>query len=234
MRKNLIYFLLIFIFGMAGGIFSDQILWPYFVIRPLFGQYNLDQPPVYVTEKIETIVRENVALEDAIEKVSKTIIGVRAKTAKGSGLVVTNDGLIITLSSLIPIGQTFNFYIEEEPKQFQVLKRDAKTELALVKLEADRLLAADFSDVKDLNLGERVFMVSYRHDQQDLNKTVSQGIIKFIGEDRIETDIFKAGNAQGSPVFDITGRLIGLAGNDSSSLVQIIPVSQIKSLIGLE
>ncbi|MBU4351368.1 serine protease [Candidatus Parcubacteria bacterium] len=242
MRKNILILLLIFIFGMAGGIFSDQILWPYFVVRPLFDKYNLDQPPIYVTEKKETIVRENTALEEAIEKVSKTIVGVRAKTTKGSGLVVTNDGLVVTLSSLIPIGQTFGFYLEEESKQFQVLKRDPKTGLALVKLDADRLLAADFRNLEDLNLGERVFMVSYYHGQRGLTKTVSQGIVKFIArsdisgsvisKEIIETDIVKAANVQGSPVFDITGRLIGIAADSSNSLIEVIPVSQIKKLIG--
>ncbi len=232
MRKNILILLLIFIFGMAGGIFADQILWPYFVVRPLFDKYDLDQPPIYVTERKETIVRENVALEEAIEKVSKIIIGVRAKTTKGSGLVVTNDGLVVTLSNLIPIGQTFRFYLEEESKQFQVLKRDAKTGLALIKLDADRLLAADFSDLEDLNLGARVFMVSYYHGQAGLTKTVSQGIVKFIGDDRIETDILKTANVSGSPIFDISGRLIGIAADSTSNLIEVIPVSQIKNLIG--
>ncbi len=235
MKKSFIYLLLIFIFGMAGGIFADQIFWPYFIVRPLFSKYNLDQQPVYMVEKQETIIKENVALEEAIEKVSKTIIGVRAKTTKGSGLAVTNDGLIVTLSSLIPMGQTFNFYLEQEPQQFQILKRDAKTGLALVKLEADKLSVVDFSDVKDLSLGQRIFMVSYCHGQKGLDgtaRTVSQGIIKFIGNDRIETDIFKTNNVQGSPVFDIGGKLIGIVADNSLDLAEVIPVSQVKALLG--
>jgi len=217
---------------MAGGIFANQILWPYFINKPLFEKYNLEQPPVYVTERKEVVIRENIALEEAIEKVSKTVIGVKTKTIQGSGLIVTNDGLIVTLSSLIPIGQTPSFYIEGILQSFQVLKRDSKTGLALVKLEADKLLAPDFRDFKDLKLGEKVFMVSYR---DGLAKSVNEGIIKFIGEDKIETNMIEKDNAQGSPLFDIQGKLIGIAGSltaGQGNQIEAIPVSEVKNLIG--
>ncbi len=235
MKKNILYLLLIFIFGMAGGIFANQIFWPYFITKPLFEKYNLEQPPVYVTERKEVVIRENIALEEAIEKVSKTVIGVKTKAAKGSGLIVTNDGLIVTLSSLIPAGQPPSFYIDGILQSFQILKRDSKTGLALVKLEADKLLAPDFRDLEDLKLGERVFMVSYR---DGLAKSVNQGIIKFIGETRIETNMIEKDNVQGSPLFDIQGKLIGIAGSLGSltagqgNQIEAIPVSEVKNLIG--
>ena len=71
MLKNIFKIIAIFILGTVGGIFADQILWPYFVERPLFYQYKLEKSPVYVTERKEVFIQENTALEEAIEKVGK-------------------------------------------------------------------------------------------------------------------------------------------------------------------
>ena len=241
MKKNIPYLLLIFILGMAGGIFANQIFWPYFINKPLFEKYNLEQPPIYVTERKEITIQENTALTEAIEKVSKTVIGVKTKTMQGSGLIVTNDGLVVTLARLVPNSEIFSFYIDGVLQNFQILKRDAKTGLALVKLEANKLLSPNFRDFEDLKLGERVFMVSYR---DGLTKSVNEGIIKFITRSdisgassvigRIETNIIEKDSVQGSPLFDIQGRLIGiavcsLAGQGNQ--IEAIPVSEVKNLL---
>jgi len=231
MKKNIPYLLLIFILGMAGGIFANQIFWPCFINKPLFEKYNLEQPPIYVTERKEITIQENTALTEAIEKVSKTVIGVKTKTMQGSGLIVTNDGLVVTLARLVPNSEIFSFYIDGVLQNFQILKRDAKTGLALVKLEANKLLSPNFRDFEDLKLGERVFMVSYR---DGLTKSVNEGIIKFIGKARIETNIIEKDSVQGSPLFDIQGRLIGIAVGSlagQGNQIEAIPVSEVKNLL---
>jgi S1-C subfamily serine protease len=64
---------------------------------------------------------------------------------------------------------------------------------------------------------------------------VNEGIIKFIGEDKIETNMIEKDNAQGSPLFDIQGKLIGIAGSltaGQGNQIEAIPVSEVKNLIG--
>ncbi len=136
--KNALKILAIFIFGIFGGIFADQILWPYFIERPLFYQYRLEQSPIYVTEKKEVIVQENTALTSAIEKVEKVVVGIKTTTAsqkilEGSGLIVTSDGLIVTLANLIPQGSTPALYIDNEKLSFKVLKKDTKSQFSFNK-----------------------------------------------------------------------------------------------------
>jgi len=113
MSKNILKIVAFFIIGTVGGIFADQILWPYFIEKPLFYQYRLEQSPVYVTERKEVTIQENTALKEAIEKVEKTVVGVRTQTKEekileGSGLIVTSDGLIVTLAELVPPGSLFS------------------------------------------------------------------------------------------------------------------------------
>ncbi|MDP3093146.1 MAG: serine protease [bacterium] len=237
MGMKIIYLLLTFVFGIAGGIFADQILWPYFIERPLFYQYRLDQPSVYVTERKEVIIQENTALEEAVDKVSKTVVGVKTKLKnggilEGSGIVITNDGLVVTLAELVPQGEVFSFFLEGKSYAFQVLKRDLKENLALIKLEVDYSTTIGFADSGELKLGERVFAISYRFGKDGSQMIVNEGIIKAISADKIETNILEESAFNGSPVFNIEGEIIGLAELGLEGNVQAIPISVIKSFTG--
>ena len=62
---------------------------------------------------------------------------------QGSGLVYTSDGLIVTLSSLVPAGWRVMVYPEaQDPLPAQVLKRDVSNNLALLKVEETGLQTA--------------------------------------------------------------------------------------------
>jgi S1-C subfamily serine protease len=239
MMKNIFKIIAIFILGIFGGIFADQILWPYLIKRPLFYQYQLEQRPVY-TERKEIIIQENVALKNAIEKVEKTVVGVRTETGvpsgkilEGSGLIVTSDGLIVTLADLVPQGSDFSFFVESEKVNFQILKRDLKENLALVKIEKNNLPTVSFADLEKLKLGERVFLVGVIFENEKPSKIVNEGIVKSFGKDFIKTNIFEKNILKGSPLFDIEGRALGINTIDREGKVIAIPISKIKTFIGL-
>ena len=248
MLKNILKILAVFIIGMIGGIFADQILWPYFIERPLFYQYRLEQSPIYVTEKKEIImyVQENVALREAIEKVEKAVIGVKTETVEGeilegSGIVVTSDGFVVTLASIAPFGSDFAFFVDGKWPSYQILKRDLKNDLALIKVEDRGLSVTGFSDLEKVRVGERVFLISMDFDNTGTTteaflppqKMVNEGIITLLGEDLIQTNIFDTSKVQGSPLFNIEGNLIGLSLVDEDGRVSAIPVTFIRPLIGL-
>jgi len=236
MRKTLLKIFGIFILGIFGGIFADQILWPYFIERPLFYQYRLEKNPIYLTERKEIIIQENVALKNAVEKVKKTVIGVKTKKKdsqilEGSGLILTSDGLVVTLANLIPQGSTFSFFLEGKTAPFQILKRDLKENLALVKIEGTNLPTVSFANFEKLKLGERVFLVGVAQPPNG-GWVVNEGIVKSFDENSIETNIFEKENLSGSPLFDIEGNVLGLNQIDSEGKIISIPVSKIKSFSG--
>jgi len=237
MVKNVFKIIGVFILGIGGGIFADQILWPYFVEKPLFYQYRLEQSPVYLTERKEITIQENVALRNAIEKVEKTVIGVRTETQakkiiEGSGLIITSDGLVVTLAELVPQGSNFSFFVEGQSANFQILKRDLKENLALVKIEKSNLPIVSFANLEKLKLGERVFLVGVIFEKEELSKIVNEGIIKSFGEDFIKTNIFENYLLKGSPLFNIEGEVLGLNTIDKEGKVIAIPISKIKTFAG--
>ncbi|MBI4101557.1 MAG: serine protease [Candidatus Nealsonbacteria bacterium] len=236
MSLNVLKIVFIFILGIGGGIFADQILWPYLVERPLLYQYRLEQSPVYVTERREVVIKENSAVTSAIEKVEKAVVGVRTRTGdtflEGSGLIVASDGLMVTLASLVPQGSPFSFFVDGQTVSFQILKRDLKNNLALVKIGKTNLPTVGFADSAKLKAGERVFLIGAVFEGKEVGKAVNVGIIRSLNEDSFETNIFETSNLAGSPLFDVEGNTIGLSIIGIDGQVSAIPVTQIKQFLG--
>ena len=234
MLKNILKILTIFIIGMVGGIFADQILWPYFIERPLFYQYRLDQNPVNFTEVREIYIQENIALKNAIERAEKAVVRIKTETKtgkilEGSGLILTTDGLIVSLAELVPQGSTFNFFVDRERVPFQVLKRDLENNLALIKLEKNKLPTLGFADLEKLKLGERVFLVGTELS----GFRVNEGIVTSFDENLIQTNMFEENTLSGSALFDIEARILGINSIGKDGRVVAISVSVIRSFSDL-
>jgi S1-C subfamily serine protease len=238
MIKNLLKILAIFVVGMVGGIFAEEIFWPYFVERPLLYKYRLEKPPIYVTEKKEIHIQENIALKDAISKVEKTVVLIRTKTKtgknlEGSGFILTSDGFIITLAELVPEGSKISLFVDGEIFSPQVLKRDLDKNLALLKIEKKNLSTTGFFNFEKLKLGERVFLVGAAFENGKVKNFVDEGIVKSFDENKIETNIQPSKEILGTPLFDIEGNLLGInyltkEGNSIS-----IPIIHIRLFSGI-
>ena len=239
MIKNALIIITLFIVGIIGGIFADQIFWPYFVEKPLFYQYRLEQSPVYITENKQTVVQENTALTNAVESVSKTIVGVRTKLKsgkilEGSGLIISSDGLIVTFASLVPQGGETTLFWEGGNPPFQILKRDLNSNLALMRIENSNLATVGFADTDNIRLGERVFLLGivFGSNASPI-KITNEGIIKTFDESQIKTNIFEKSSLMGSPLFDIGGKVLGLNTIDSEGKVTAVSMKKIRPFLGL-
>lgn len=234
MTKNILKIIAVFAIGTVGGIFADQILWPYFIERPLFYKYRLEQAPIYVTERNEIIIQENTALIEAIEKVEKAVVGIRSqsktgKVLEGSGLVVTSDGLVITLADLVPSGWEVSLFLDGKTMTPKVLQRT--DDLALLKIEQTNLPTASFADFNSIKLGERVFLVGVIFEDEVPQKNVNEGIIKTFNTETLQTSVFDSTDLQGSSLFNIEGQLVGLNTVDKYGRVSAISIKQIRDFL---
>jgi len=237
MIKGLSKIIFCFFFGVFGGIFADQIFWPYFVEKPLLYQYRLEKNPIYLTEKKEIHIEENTALVEAVSRAEKTIVAVRTKTPKntyltGSGLIITSDGLMAAPADLFPDNGNFIFYWGEKTPEFQILKKDKKQNLALVQLKGENFSTTGFANLEKLKLGQRVFLIGAVFKNSLPSKTVNEGIIKMIDNNFIYTNILEKNPLSGSVLFDIKGDILGLNMIDKEGEVKTIPISKIKAFAG--
>lgn len=235
--KRIFKIIAIFILGMGGGIFAEHIFWPYFVERPLFYEYRLDKAPVNITEKKEVYIQENTALVDVVSKVERAVVATRSKSKtgqiiEGSGLIITTDGLMVTLAENIPQGQEFAFFVNGGAPSYQVLKRDLKENLALVKLEGNNFSTLGFASTDRLRIGERVFLIGSFIGNGSLNRIVNDGIIRSFEGGIITTTIKEESNFGGSVLFNILGDVVGINTIDKLGNVSTISSKRIRDFAG--
>lgn len=139
---------------------------------------------------------------------------------------------MVTLSELVPQGAEANLFWDGQSVSFQILKRDLKNNLALIKIEKANLPTAGFADSNKIKIGERVFLVGQIFEKGVPKKMANEGIIKTFDENFIKTNIFEKYTLSGSPLFDIEGNLLGLNTIDKEGKVVTISVSTIRAFVG--
>ncbi len=140
----------------------------------------------------------------------------------GSGVVISSDGYILTNNHVVEAG-TGSIAVElSDGRRFdaKLIGRDSLTDLAVIKIEANDLPTAAFSNSDDVQVGQMVIAVG---NPLGLNSTVTQGIVSALGrgqlnlnkdrygvEDFIQTDAAINPGNSGGGLFDLKGALIGI------------------------
>lgn len=215
MKKQDIYnLILILAVGSFGGLACFYFLY----------QNNLFTAPIVINQKQEVIyIEDNKALIESIKETRKAIFSIKQGTQEFYGLILTSDGLAVTLSSNLN-RNPITCEINKEPAPCQILKRDLNQNLALIKIERDRLSTLGFYN-SEIEMGKRIYILSL--------ESVNEGIIKSIALDSLKTNIRETEPISGSPAFSLDNKIIGLAEIDKNGFVSIIPVSLIRTFVGL-
>ena len=141
----------------------------------------------------------------------------RREQGAGSGVIVSADGYIITNNHVVEQATELQVQLSDKRKfTGQVVGTDPKTDLALIKIDADNLPAATWGNSSQLEVGEIVLAIG---NPFGLNQTVTMGIVSAVGranvgivdyEDFIQTDAaINPGNSGGALV-NLQGELIGI------------------------
>ena len=69
-------------------------------------------------------------------------------------------------------------------------------------------------------------------EKGDFVKMINQGIVKLFTKDYIRTNILEKTVLKGSPLFNISGELLGLNTIDSEGKVTAISITEIRDFIG--
>ena len=243
MIRTTLFFLVPFCLGVLGGVWAQAFLLPDLASNPAFQNLQFvkdwNAKIQVITPVQEIVVRENEGLERLVKRLDGVVAGLESvlgsTVIRGSAFVYTSDGLAVALSSLVPQGFQAKLHIlgSEQPVEAQVLKRDTKNNLVLLKMEGVSLGTTGIGEEGDINVGERVLLVGKTFEKDGIIPFVNQGVIQGLYPDRVQTNIRELLSVQGSPVFDIEGKLIGLALVDVNNKVKTLPVSVLRSFLGL-
>ena len=141
----------------------------------------------------------------------------RKERSLGSGVIVDADGLIVTNNHVVSKADEIKVMLSDKREfKAKLVGTDSKTDLALLRVEADGLHTIPWGDSDTLEVGEFVLAVG---NPFGLNQTVTMGIVSAIGrasmgiaeyEDFIQTDAaINPGNSGGALV-NARGELIGI------------------------
>ena len=144
----------------------------------------------------------------------------REKVGSGSGVIIREDGYIVTNNHVIDGATEIEVTLNNNEKYSAVLVgADPATDVALLKVEAKGLPFLPFADSDKLRLGEWVIAIGSPYD---LRSTITAGIVSakgrsmpnYSGEFKIESFIqtdaaVNPGNSGGALV-DKAGRLVGI------------------------
>jgi S1-C subfamily serine protease len=237
--KEIFKIVAMLILGAIGGLLFQVLVLPYLFTNPYFERFQfikiLKEREIVINPKEEIIINENVALEEAIEKIKNSIVGVQSKSKtgkilEGSGLFLTSDGLILTLTDLVPQNYEIKLFFGEKEFTPKVLQR--KNNLALLKIEEKNLKTVSFADFEKIKLGERVFLMGVVFEDNLQKMVVNEGIIKSFDEKLIQTNISENKLLQGSSLFNIEGQLVGLNTIDKEGKITAISIKEIREFIG--
>jgi len=135
----------------------------------------------------------------------------------GSGVIVSEDGYIITNNHVIEKAQEIKvLLLNKKDYKAKVIGADPKTDIAVIKIEATGLPALPWGDSNKLRVGEIVFAIG---NPFGLNQTVTMGVISAVGranvgiadyEDFIQTDAAINPGNSGGGLINARGELIGI------------------------
>ena len=136
----------------------------------------------------------------------------------GSGVIISQNGYIVTNNHVVEGADEIMVTLVGDDKEYKakIIGLDPKTDLAVIKIEANELKAAKFGNSETLKEGDLVFAIG---NPFGVGGSVSQGIISALNksgiglnqyENFIQTDAsINPGNSGGALV-DSRGALIGI------------------------
>jgi serine protease Do len=135
----------------------------------------------------------------------------------GSGVIIREDGYILTNNHVVEGADNLTVKLHDGRElSATVVGRDPETDLAVIRVKADGLPAAQLGNSDRLRAGQWVLAVG---DPFGLNDTITSGIISARGrsnvhiaqyEDFIQTDAAINPGNSGGPLVDLDGHVIGI------------------------
>ena len=165
----------------------------------------------------ENLLNKNEKID--FEDISKSIVSIESvpnspQKKFGSGVIISNDGYIVTAFHILS-GTLSSVKIDERIYIANLIGFDEYADLAVLKIDEENLRPIDFPDSFDYKVGEEVFAIG---NPYNLGISVSKGILSGTGRnfgnpylDIIQTDAAINQGSSGGAIIDSSGKLMGLS-----------------------
>lgn len=265
--------------GLAGAALVVGLCVGVSPIRGLIAN-NLstanDSTPIVTATTVSNINTSQISLSDYSDtsvgvaaKVLPSVVGIEVEykvnsffsknsgsaTAEGSGVIISEDGYILTNNHVISSSSSSSYYElgdatsikvylynDETPYLATIVGKDEQSDLAVVKIEKDGLTAAELGDSSSIQVGEWCMAIG---NPLGMKSSVTTGTISAVNREVTEEDgqvlnviqtcaAINSGNSGGALV-NSQGQVIGIntmkaSGTGIEGVGFAIPINTTKSI----
>ncbi len=229
------------------------------------GAFELPQAEQIMNPDTNLVIKDKPQADDILDengkltsvgiakKVTPSVVGIVcyqanqgfSSTSTGSGIIMTEDGFIITNAHVVENAEALKVVLDDESEyEAKIVGFDERTDIAVIKIDEKGLTYAEFGDSDKLQAGETVIAIG--NPTGVLTGSVTRGIIsalnRSVSQDSayatsfIQTDAaINPGNSGGALV-DEYGLVIGIntakiAQTDVEGIGFAIPINEAKPII---
>ena len=206
--------------------------------------YDYSQTQTMSIEEVVIAVKHSV-VEIQTESVSTSrFMREFVSTGAGSGVIISSDGYIVTNDHVISGAQAIKVRLTGEQEfEATLIGTDSRTDLAVLKIDAEGLQPAIFGHSSDLLVGQTSIAIG--NPLGELGGTVTAGIISALDREitidgetmsLLQTDAAVNPGNSGGGLFNLYGELIGVvnaksSGSEIEGLGFAIPIDTAKIVI---
>lgn len=196
-------------------------------VNPNGPVLEINDPPAPKTTPVARESGAVLTVSEIAEKVMPSVVGVVSSVRSlygtssysGTGIIMSSDGYIITNNHVIDSAENISITLMNgKTYDAKLVGRDKRSDLAVIKIEANDLIPAEFGDSDALKVGDLAVAIGNPLGL-DLMGTVTDGIISAINRDvvveertmtLIQTNAAINSGNSGGPLINKYGQVIGI------------------------
>jgi serine protease Do len=180
---------------------------------------SLSKAFVLVAKKAESSVVHIDTHQTQVRRANDSFGGIEPFEMEGeaSGVIVDPSGYIVTNNHVVDGATDISVTLSDGTRyeNVEVIERDPRFDLAVVKIPGNNLIAADWGDSDQLEVGEMVLAIG---NPFGLDRSVTFGIIsgknrRDVGNthsDFLQTDAAVNPGNSGGPLINMAGKIVGI------------------------
>jgi S1-C subfamily serine protease len=189
---------------------------------------------------LEVLKSLSDATSELIRKASQSVVAVKAQMSRGTGVVLTRDGYIVTCNHVLAGCGTIKIGQGEKTVSAHIVGTDPYNDIALLKAQSGEYTPIELADSEKLSVGQYVLALAnpFNKDQP----TATSGMITNVHgsirgwrsatalENVIATDAQLNPGFSGGPLIDAQGQLIGINTAYVWQRGIAIPINKVKAI----
>jgi S1-C subfamily serine protease len=165
-------------------------------------------------ESVDDLKAMEAHVEALLKKITPAVVGVRFNTSQGSGVIVNKEGYVLTAGHVSGVPDRDVTIILPNGKQLKgkTLGKNGSIDSGMVKIvEEGDWPYADMGKSADLKKGQWVLAIGHPAGfRANRTPVVRLGRVLFTNPFVLRTDCVIVGGDSGGPLFDMTGKVIGI------------------------